>query len=369
MLIADISVFRRDFKLRNPSIIAYEAIDTAPNVLLRIELENGLAGWGNAAPDEHVTGETAETVETTILERFQPFLLGRDAQRIESLWAQLCRLAPNQPAAVAAVDIALYDLLGKAAGLPLCQLLGRARDQIATSITLSIEETSISVARAEAFQRQGFNALKIKCGLDADADIERVRTVRRAVGAAMQISLDANQGYSAHQTLRVLDALRDCGIAFIEQPVAADDLAALRDVCRRSPVPVMADESVLSAADVLATPAPLVNLKLMKTGGITGALKSNAVAEARGIRAMIGCMDESRISMAAAAQVALAWNNIAYADLDGHLDVVDDVASGGILIEDGVVRVSNRAGLGLTEVWQDPAATRLLGSNAECSAD
>lgn len=347
MLITDVSVFRRDFKLRNPSVVAYEAVEIAPNVIVRVELENGLIGWGNAAPDEHVTGETAESVGHTIKEQFLPFLPGKDASQIELIWAQLRQLAPNQPTAIAAIDIALYDLLGKTAGLSLSKLLGNARDQIATSVTLSIEETSISVARATEFQSQGFKVLKVKCGLDMETDIERIRAIRQTVGGAMQISLDANQGYSVEETLRVLNAVQDCAIAFVEQPVAARDLEALREVCQRSPIPVMADESVLDAADVLATSAPLVNLKLMKTGGITGALKASAVAEARGIRTMIGCMDESRISMAAAAHLALALNNTLYADLDGHLDIVDDVAKDGILIEEGYVRVSADSGLGL----------------------
>lgn len=347
MRIVETSVFRRDFKLRNPSVVAYESVDVAPNILVCIELENGLVGWGNAAPDEHVTGETAESVERTIREIFLPFLPGQDASRIELLWAQLCQLAPSQPSAIAAIDIALYDLLGKSAGMPLCKLLGNARDKIATSVTLSIEETALSLARAKEFQAQGFKVLKVKCGLDADADIERIRAIRKTVGEEMRISLDANQGYSVAETLRVLAAVQNCDIAFIEQPVAARDLEALREVCERSPIPVMADESVLDAADVLATPAPLVNLKLMKTSGITGALKANAVAEARGIRTMLGCMDESRVSMAAAAHLALALNNFCYADLDGHLDVVDDAAEDGILIADGFVRVSATPGLGL----------------------
>jgi L-alanine-DL-glutamate epimerase-like enolase superfamily enzyme len=347
MKIANLSVIRRDFKLRNPSIVAYEAIETAPNILVRIDLENGLVGWGNAAPDEHVTGETAESVEHTIREIFLPFLPGKEAFRIELLWSQLRQLAPNQPTAIAAIDIALYDLLGKTAGLPLCSLLGHARDQMATSVTLSIEEISLSIARALDFQGQGFKVLKVKCGLDANADIERIRAIRKAVGSEMQISLDANQGYCVEETLNVLNAVQDCDIAFVEQPVAARDLEALREVCQHSPIPLMADESVLDAADVLVTPAPLVNLKLMKTAGITGALKANAVAEARGIRAMIGCMDESRVSMAAAAHLALALSNVLYADLDGHLDIVNDVAEEGIMIEDGFVRVSDAPGLGL----------------------
>ena len=345
--ITDVSIFRRDFQLRNPSIVAYEALDVAPNIAVRVELANGLVGWGNAAPDEHVTGETADGVERTLHEILKPFLIGKDASRIETLWPQLCQLAPNQPTAVAAVDIALYDLLGKAAGLPLCRLLGNAKSEIETTITLSIEDLPTTLARAIEFQSQGFRALKIKCGLNADDDIERIRQIRQTVGEQIRLTIDANQGYSVADSLRVFAAIEACRIEFAEQPVAATDLEALREVCRRSPIPVMADESVLSTVDVLKTPAKLVNLKLMKTGGITGALKANAVAEARGIRAMVGCMDESRISMAAAAHFALAMNNVIYADLDGHIDIIDDFAEQGILIEDGLVRTNEAAGLGL----------------------
>ncbi|MDX2040375.1 MAG: dipeptide epimerase [Acidobacteriota bacterium] len=347
MQIVDVAICRRDFQLRNPSVVAYEALDVAPNIIVRIELENGLVGWGNAAPDEHVTGENADGVERTLRERLKPFLIGKDASRIELLWSQLCQLAPNQPTAVAAVDIALYDLLDKAAGLPLRRLLGNAKDEIETTVTLSIEEVPTTLVRAKEFQSQGFRALKIKCGLNADEDIERIHQIRQTAGDQMRLTIDANQGYSVAETLRVFEAIKDCRIDFAEQPVAASDLEALREVCEHSPIPVMADESVLSVADVLNTPAPLVNLKLMKTGGITGALKANAVAEARGIRAMVGCMDESRISMAAAAHFALAVNNVLYADLDGHIDIIDDFAEQGIWLEDGLVRTNEAAGLGL----------------------
>ena len=346
--ICQLTTSRRDFALSAPSIIAYEAVETAPNIVIRIELENGLIGWGCAAPDAHVTGETAASVEAAINELFRAALLGCEATRIETIWAELNQLAPCAPTAIAAIDIALYDLLGQRAGLPLYQLLGAARDRITTSVTLSIEPLETSLMRARDFQARGFQALKIKCGIDAGADIERVRAIRAAVGDAMSISLDANQGYTADETLRLLAALRDCRPSFIEQPVDARDTEAMRRVCAHSPIPVMADESVLSARDVLLTPAPLINLKLMKTGGITGALKANAVAEARGIGVMIGCMDESRISMAAAAHLALALNNVHYADLDGHLDLIGDIASGGLQIEDGAVSVSAQAGLGVT---------------------
>lgn len=345
--IVALDIVRCDYGLSHPSVVAYEALETAPNIAVRIEDDDGLAGWGNAAPDEHVTGETAGTVERTLREVFRPQLIGRESLEIEAIWHQLRELAPGEPTALAAIDLALWDLLGRRAGLPLVSLLGGARRAIATTVTLSIDTLDGSLARTRDYLAAGFTALKIKCGSDADADIERIRAIRREAGASVRLTLDANQGYDVETTLRVLAAVSDCAIDFIEQPVPAADREALAELCRRSPLPVMADESVLGPADVLSTPAPLVNLKLMKTGGITGALKCNAIAEARGIRVMIGCMDESRISMAAAAHFALAMRNVVAADLDGHLDIIDDLAAGGIVITDGLVSISGQPGLGL----------------------
>lgn len=347
MRIVSVEVAKYQFRLRHPSIVAYDALEEVPNVVVRIEVEGGLVGWGNAAPDPHVTGETAEGVVQTVGDRWRPLLLGADARRIQSLWHQLGMEAPAQPSALAAVDVALYDLLGKAAGLPLVQLLGQARDQIATSLTLSIEPLDRNLARTREFCEAGVRILKIKCGLDLAEDVVRIRAIREMAGPSLLLTLDANQGYDVDQSLALLDAVADCRIAFLEQPVPATDREALRELVARSPVPIMADESVLSARDLLGTPAPLVNLKLMKTGGITGALQCNAVAEARGIPVMIGCMDESHISMAAAAHLALALRNVAWADLDGHLDLVDDVASGTPCFSQGMISVPSTPGLGV----------------------
>ena len=345
--IVEVEIARHDFPLRHPSVVAYGGVETAPNIIVRIRLANGLVGWGCAAPDEHVTGESPEMVEETLRAVFRPPLLGRDARRIESIWEELRQLAPRQPAALAAVDIALYDLFGQLLGLPLADLFGGARRGLPTTMTLSIELLEKNLSRTTEFLAAGFRALKIKCGVDLDEDIARIRAIRQLAGPEVTLTLDANQGYDVAQTLRLLDAVADCRCAFIEQPVPADDHAALARLCARSPLPVMADESILDAADVATTPAPLVNLKLMKTGGITGALKCNAVAAARGIGVMFGCMDESRVSMAAAAHLALGLHNVVYADLDGHIDLLEDVAAGGINLEDGLVRVGEAPGLGL----------------------
>ena len=345
--IVEVEIARHDFPLRHPSVVAYGGVETAPNIIVRMRLENGLVGWGCAAPDEHVTGESPEMVEETLRAVFRPPLLGRDARRIESIWEELRQLAPRQPAALAAVDIALYDLFGQLLGLPLTDLFGAARRGLPTTMTLSIEPLEKNLSRTTEFLAAGFRALKIKCGVDLDEDIARIRAIRQLAGPEVTLTLDANQGYDVAQTLRLLDAVADCRCAFIEQPVPADDHAALARLCASSPLPVMADESILDAADVATTPAPLVNLKLMKTGGITGALKCNAVAAARGIGVMFGCMDESRVSMAAAAHLALGLHNVVYADLDGHIDLLEDVAAGGINLEDGLVRVGEAPGLGL----------------------
>ncbi len=345
--IVKIEIRRSDFRLSNPSVVAYEAVEVAPNIAVSIELEDGRKGWGNAAPDYHVTGETAESVELTLRNELSPFLLGRNAEQIEKLWPELCTHAPGQPTAVAAIDIALWDLLGQAAGLPLYRMLGYARDRISTSITLSIDDLEPSVARAQEFQSRGFTRLKIKCGLDAEGDIMRVKAIRSAIDPDTRLCLDSNQGYSVDQALLVINSLKDCAIEFIEQPVRADDLDGLRFLSARSPIPIMADESVLNAGDLLKSPAPLVNLKLMKTGGITGALRCNAVAEARGISVMFGCMDESVISIAAATHLALALQNVRYADLDGHLDIVEDVAEGNPLLSAGDLSLDDSPGLGV----------------------
>ncbi len=355
--IVAVDIFRVDYRLRHPSVVAYESLETAPNVAVRIELDSGEVGWGNAAPDEHVTGETAETVERTLREVFGPILPGAEASDIAAIWQTLRALAPAEPAALAAIDIALHDLQARAVGLPLVSMLKWNRQhrdtvrwnrrEIPTTVTLSIDTMAANIARTRDYLAEGFRALKIKCGNDPEADIERIRAIRREAGSGIKLTLDANQGYDVETTLRVIDALSDCAIDFIEQPVPATNLAALAEICARSPIPVMADESILGVDDVLATPAPLINLKLMKMGGLTGAMQCNAAAESRGIGTMIGCMDESRISMAAAAHLALALSNVVSADLDGHIDIIDDMASEGIIIESGNVTVTDRPGLGV----------------------
>jgi L-alanine-DL-glutamate epimerase-like enolase superfamily enzyme len=351
MIIRRVEIFPVSFRLTESYATAYETTSEVHNVVCRIETKAGLVGWGNAAPDPYVTGETSTSVVQAIDEQLGPALLGEDATRIHYLHATLSEALPGNYAAKAGLNIALYDLLGKRAGLPLYQLLGCYRRKILTSVTIGIAPPEETVRRAVALAGRGFKALKLKGGRDWEEDVERVRRVREAVGKEMLLRLDANQGYGVEEALSLIQALEGVGIEFLEQPTRAEQLSSLQEVTARSRIPIMADETVLSSTDSFRVAAHYyadhINIKLMKAGGLTNAMRINIIAEGGEIETMAGCMDESVISIAAAAHFAVAFRNIHYADLDGHLDLDRDVARGGIVIEDGFVIPVDRPGLGL----------------------
>lgn len=351
MTITKIDIHPITFKLKNPYAVAYDSYDTAANVLIRIETASGLVGWGNAAPDAHVTGENIEQAKEILTSSIAPALIGREARNIAEIEALLQTLAPNAPAARAAVDIALYDLLGQRAGLPLYQLLGGARQRILTSVTIGITSVDDGARRARELVQAGFRALKIKTGKDWKEDVERVKAIRDTVGATMALRVDANQGYNVQAALKFIRGVKDCRIEFIEQPTPANALGDLKILRDESAIPIMADESARSANDVLNLGfnkiVDMVNVKLMKSGGILSAGQAVAVAAAGGLPVMLGCMDESRVSIAAALHLACALPGVHYADLDGAFDIVDDIATGGFEFNDGFLIPSDRPGLGV----------------------
>jgi len=351
MTITQIKAFPFEFRLKQAYAIAYDTLEKAPNVLVKIDTDAGITGWGNAAPDFYVTGETLETVVHSVRDIFAPALLGTDPLRIPWVAWRLDQLLVGNSAAKAAINIALYDILGKRAGLPLYQLLGYYRDKMITSVTIGICGLEETVTEAKEIVGRGFKALKVKCGRDWREDIERVKAVRAAVGREIEIRLDANQGYDVNTALKVIQALEREDIEFLEQPTKAEHLHSLKEVTGRSPIPIMADETALSFGDSFRIAAneyaDMINVKLMKTGGITGAVKTNAVAEAGGLEVMVGCTDESVVSIAAGLHLALSLKNVLYGDLDGSMDVEQDVATGGFTIQAGYLIPLDRPGLGV----------------------
>lgn len=351
MTIKRIDLFAKTFQLRNPYTIAYDSITAAPNLLVRIETDNGLIGWGNAAPDAFVTGETIAQAEALLTTTIMPALFGREARALSAHHEFLQQHAAQIPAACAAIDTALYDLFGKSVNLPLYKLLGWARPKILTSITIGIAAVTESVRQARELVRAGFRALKIKTGANWEEDAERIRAIRAAIGPTFALRIDANQGYTAEQALAFCRRVAGERLEFVEQPTAAKNIAALKAVRDSAQIPIMADESALTSNDVLTLAASgavdMINLKLMKTGGITSTMQATAVAAAGKMPVMLGCNDESRISIAAGVHLACALGGVHYADLDGAFDLVDDVAAGGFVLQDSYLIPSDQPGLGV----------------------
>jgi len=338
-------------RLSEPYTIAYETVTSTTQVFLRIETSAGIVGYGCAAPDFEVTGETGDSVMAVFDDVIFPAFKGSDPLRRARLMRRIRPRLENHPAARAMAEMALWDILGKCAGLPLYKVFGGFRHQMPTSVTIGILPVRETVAKALDYVHQGFRSLKIKGGGDVENDIERVIRVRETVGAKTELRFDANQGYSQQETLRFAEATRAAELAFIEQPTPRARHRLLGQIARRSPLPVMADESLTNLQDAYRLArqglVSMFNIKLMKVGGIAAACRIHAVALAAGRKVMIGCMDESALSIAAGLHFALGFANVAYADLDGHIDLANDPAAGAVLLKKGMLRPTGRPGLGL----------------------
>jgi L-alanine-DL-glutamate epimerase-like enolase superfamily enzyme len=350
MKIKHIEAWAVTMRLSEPYTIAYETIDSTTNVFIRVETDRGITGYGCAAPDLQVTGETPEGVLKAVKETVASSIKGSDPLRTAMLHERLAPILDTQPAAMAGIDMALHDILGKVSDLPLWKLLGGFRDRIRTSITIGILPEKETVCRAKDFVAQGFKSLKIKGGVDVQSDIARILKVREAVGTNIELRFDANQGFSVEQAITFFKGTKSSRIELIEQPTPKGQPDLLGRVTESVKIPIMADECLMTLRDSFRLArrelVDMVNIKLMKVGGIENALQINAVARAAGLEAMVGCMDESALSIAAGLHFALARPNVHYADLDGHLDLVDDPCEGAVILRDGILFPTNQPGLG-----------------------
>lgn len=351
MKILAAEAWRVDMPLAEPYAIAYETVDRAANIFVRLDAGTQV-GWGCAAPDEPVTGETPADTLAVLAGDVAAALRGADPLRPSRLLHRLTPLLAGRPAARAAVDMALWDLMGRRAGLPLWRLFGGYRQRIRTSVTIGILDEAHTIERAVAHVGRGFRCLKLKGGLDPEGDAERVMRVREAVGPGVELRFDANQGYTVEQSLAFVALVRRARLSLIEQPTPRSELEELGRVTAGVPVRIMADESLMSLRDAFRLTrgdlADMVNIKLMKVGGLSEALKIAAVAQAAGWEIMVGCMDESALAIAAGLHFALARRNVRYADLDGHLDLRDDPSDGAVRLRDGWLHPAEGPGLGFT---------------------
>ncbi len=351
MKLVRVESWREEIPLTRPYEIAFRRTDSVGNCFVRLVPDRGAPGLGCAAPEHHVTGETLDECEAALEPGGLDFLIGGDPRERNHLARLLEGHLPDTPAARAALDMALHDLLARHLELPLVRLLGQAHEALPTSITIGIMGVEDSLEEAEEYLGRGFRHLKIKTGRDPDEDIERIRRLHERFGKTARMRVDANQGYDAEQLARFLETTAAADLEFVEQPLPAD--TDLRKLPRATRDRIAADESLLSPLDALELAAPpraagIFNIKLMKCGGPSPALRIADIADLADIQLMWGCMDESRLSISAALHTALACPATRYLDLDGHLDLARDPAAGGFHIEQGRMMPGTEPGLGIT---------------------
>jgi len=346
-----IEVYTVTLRYKEPFTISAGTSTENRNIIIKLVTDYDVFGWGEASPSRRVTQETPETV-LKVLDKIGPQLIGMCPLRIAQDIDAMDRLVSGNPSAKAAVDMALHDVLGKTAGKPTWRILGGFRERVPTDITLSIKTPEEMAKDALRAVRKGFKALKVKVGINPQEDVERIKLIRESVGEKIAIRIDANQGWTVPQALTALKKLEKFNVQLVEQPIDAKNIRGLVEIKKTSPIPVMADESVHSPADafrlIKANAVDMINIKLMKSGGIFNARKIAEIAEAANVPCMIGCMGESAIGITAAVHFAAAMRNVQYADLDCDLLLTDKlVTKGGAELKDSERIPTNEPGFGI----------------------
>lgn len=357
MRILNVDTYLLAVPLKTPFVTALRRVDAVQDLVVRIELENGVCGYGEAAPTLVISGDSLQSMQAVIHTVFKPLLVGQSMLNFQSLLFELQRRVVGNSSAKAAVEIALYDARAQLFNVPLCQLLGSAPVALCTDITISMNPVETMVQDAKTAVAAGYRHLKIKLGSEPELDVARVVAIHRAVPSSVKLRLDVNQAWTAKQSISALRQIESAGIVpeLVEQPVPAADLAGLKAVKDAVLTPVMADESAYSPADVALLLkqdcCDIINIKLMKTGGISGALQILALAEVAAKPCMLGSMLESSISVAAAAHLAAAYpQTIRYLDLDGPTLSSFDPVSGGTRFDGPTITLNHSAGLGIQSI-------------------
>jgi L-Ala-D/L-Glu epimerase len=357
MIIENVETFRTAVPLTKPFKTALRTVTLAEAIFVKITCDNGIAGWGEAPPTLVITGDSLTSIDGAINEVIKPFLLKKNLLNYEQIFQGLKTILVGNSSAKAAVDMALYDCISQNCALPLYQFLGGYRSQIETDFTVSVNSPEEMGADATAYVNRGFNVLKVKVGIgDVATDIARIQEIRSRIGKDVKIRLDANQGWKPKDAVRAIRKMEDLGldIELVEQPVKADDLDGLKQVTDSVETLIMADESVFTPKQALEIirrrSADLINIKLMKSGGIYQAQTINQMAETAGIECMVGSMIETSLGITAAAHFAASKKNITRFDFDAPLMLAREAISGGIQYNGRTITLPDRPGLGIENV-------------------
>ncbi|HSM10220.1 MAG TPA: dipeptide epimerase [Lysobacter sp.] len=357
MKITDITLGMLRVPLKTAFKTALRTVELVEDIVVMIHTDDGRIGYGEAPATAVITGDTHDSIVAAIRHYIGPRVIGEDISDLNRITGLIqCSMA-NNSSAKAAVEIAVYDLFGQLYGAPLYKLLGGGVPSLTTDITISVDHVDKMVADSIEAVGRGFGSLKIKVGKDIGVDVERIKAIHAAVGNRALLRLDANQGWTAKQAVSAIRTLEDAGVALdlVEQPVKAHDLEGMRYVSERVHTPIMADESVFGPMEVIELirmrAADIINIKLMKSGGISNAIRIADIASLHGVECMIGCMLESSISVAAAVHVAVAKSDvITRIDLDGPSLCQFDPVDGGVIFNESEIAVPDAPGLGIRAI-------------------
>ncbi len=328
----------------------------SPFLLVKVHTDEGLIGLGEVSCTPNWSGEDQVTAAHVIRTYLEPGLIGADPTEVERISQKMRKLVAANPFTRAGVEMACWDLLGKVAGLPLYRLLGgKVRETVPTKFSVSGLEPEAAASIARWAVEQGFTAMKVKVGIEPEADIQRVRAVREAVGAQVRLGIDANGGWSPRVAIQTINRLVECDLWFAEQPVPPLDVAWLAEVRAHVRVPVLADESVFRVEDAMSvvreSAADAISMYIGKGGGIGPARKIAAIAEAAGMSCTIGSNLEMDIAMAAMIHVGLSTPGVDAeglpCDILGPFFYEGDLLTEPLDIRAGSASIGERPGLGV----------------------
>lgn len=339
--------------LRIPFKTALRTVTTLEEITVQVSDSEGFVGWGSVVPTPAITGDSEEKIRDDLEEILR--LLRRTPLHHPRQWKQELDLTHSYSrSALSAVDVAIHDLVAHRSGRPLWSELGGTESRVlATNMTISVDDPDVMALRASEAVRDGFTALKVKVGPNSELDQKRVLAIRRAVGERVSLRLDANQGWSEEEALKVIPWFaQHCGpIDFIEQPVKAEQLQAMQRITLSSPIPIVADESAMTLSQVKEVldkrAAHGISVKLIKAGGIAEACAILDMASEHNIPCLMSCMFECGAGLQAAVHIASIHPAVKWIDLDAAEFLSGMPYSGGAKFSGPVIQCGSSSGLGI----------------------
>ena len=354
MIIRSLEIFKVSIPLYRPFKTALRTVEACEDLIVKLNIDDGIFGFGSAAPTVAITGESHETMINAIKNFIAPALIGVDLSHRHLVSALLKSSVAKNTSAKAAVDMAIFDAWCKIHKLSLATALGGEPKVLTTDMTISLNTPNIMLEHAKEAMNQGFEALKIKVGGSVSEDLDRIKTIVTGTDNQLEYRIDANQAWEADEAIKICGILADLAfnIPFIEQPVRAHDLEGLKKVHKNSPLRILADESCFSFQDALKLvqmdACDLLNVKLMKTGSLEEAIQIIDLAHQAGKECMISSMLESKMGIACACALAAARPEVSFLDLDASHMQSKDPFNGGISISGPQISMHQEYGHGIT---------------------